>query len=202
MLVWGLDLATRTGFAHGQAGAVPTSGALVLKKPGQPRAVALANLLYFLNDAWSKECPDLVITEAPLGLQAWHEIGSSQDNVRMHYGLHAVVEALCVRHEIRHVEEYPAVVRKHFIGKAHAGGRKQTKWECVVRARLLGLMPKDCEDEDRADAIAVHDYGCATYAQRAASITNFALFGQADQAARSDRASVSTTQPGGRDVAT
>jgi hypothetical protein len=181
MMVWALDLATRTGYAYGEPGRMPTSGALILKKPKEPRAVALGNLLWWLNDKWSERKPDLVVTEAPLTLQAFLLLHSSQDNVRMHHSMHGVVEAMCARFGItgdKKIETYPATYRKHFLGRANFGSREATKWEMVVRARLLGLMPQDSDDEDRADALGLHDWACATHGRKSVSTANLHLFGE------------------------
>jgi hypothetical protein len=175
-LFYALDLATRTGFAKGRPGERPFSGAILLKRTGQPRAVALGNLIAFLNDEWSIETPKLVCTEAPLSLGAFATIGSSEANVRMHHGLHGVVEGMCGRFGCRLIEANNAKVRKHFIGVGNMGDRDATKLAVVRRCHMLGLMPKDSNDNDRADAIALHDWSCATFGRRSTSIQELVLF--------------------------
>lgn len=180
MMVWALDLATRTGYAYGVPGTVPTSGAVLLKKPKEPRAIALGNFIWWLNDKWSKHRPDLIVTESPMTLQGFLCIHSSEDNVRMHHSLHGVVEGMAARFGLHDkiIEVRPQTYRKHFLGQANFGNRERTKWEMVLRARLLALIPKDCEDEDRADAVGIHDWACATHGRKSVSTAHLHLFGE------------------------
>lgn len=172
-----LDLAQRCGFAAGPVGDIPRSGAVLLKKPGEHRAIALGNLIAWMNTEWSRERPALVVKEAPLPLQAYRDRGNSEAAVLMAYGLHGVVEAMCSRFGLRLEQAHPATIRKHFIGKGRMGARDATKAAVVQRAQLLGFMPKDCFDEDRADAIAVWDWAAAHFGGRAANVLH--LFGEA-----------------------
>lgn len=178
-LVYALDLGTRSGFAKGRPGARPISGAVILKRRDEPRAVALGNLVAFLEGEWSAECPMIVCTEAPLTLGAFLKIKSSEANVRMHHGLHGVVEALCNRFGVaHHIEAQNATVRKHFLGVGRLGSREATKAAVVRRAHMLGLMPRESHDDNRADALALHDWACATYGRRSYSTENLVLFEQ------------------------
>lgn len=177
-LVYALDLGTRSGFAKGRPGDAPISGALILKRRDEARAVALGNLLAYLNDEWSQDAPALVCTEAPMTLEAFRQLHSSEANVRMHHGLHAVVEALCARFGCRLIEAHNATVRKHFLGIGRLGNREDTKAAVVRRCHMLGLMPRDKNDDDRADAIALFDWACATFGNRSVSTQNLVLFEQ------------------------
>lgn len=176
MLIFALDLGQRCGFAASTVGDSPRSGAVRLKKPGEHRAVALGNLVAWLNEEWSRERPTLVVKEAPLPLQAYRDRGNSEAAVLMAYGLHGVVEAMAARFGLRLEQAHPATIRKHFIGKGRMGARKDTKAAVVQRAQLLGFMPKDCFDDDRADAIALYDWAAATHGGRAAKVLH--LFGE------------------------
>jgi hypothetical protein len=70
----------------------------------------------------------------------------------------------------------PSTVRAHFIGRANCGDRITTNNEIVRRAWLLGLMPKDDNSQDRANAIAVWDHACHTHGR--AVPRALALFGE------------------------
>ena len=162
-LILALDIATRAGFAIGRPGAIPRSGTLVLKRPGEPREVAYSNFLFWLWDRLSTERPALIVKEAPFHLGAFAKKSNSEANVVLSYGLHAIVEGIAHRHSIR-CENVPAnTVRKHFIGRADLGKRVKTKQGVISRCHLLGLMPEDCKDDNRADALAVFDYAAATF---------------------------------------
>lgn len=166
-LILSLDLATHTGFALGCPGDVPVSGAVALKRPNEDRSVAFGNLVAWLHERFTVDPPALVVKEQPLALQAFAKLGNSEALVRLTYGLHAVTEALCQRFGIRCEEVSDATVRRHFIGKGRLGSRTETKGAVIQRCRLLNLVPADCQDDNRCDALAVHDWACAHLARRA-----------------------------------
>lgn len=173
--IFALDLAARCGFAVGVAGSKPRAGTMVLKQPGDPRAVAFGNLIAWLNSEWSRERPALVMTEAPLPLQAFRTLGNAAATVRVTHGLHAIVEGMCVRFGIEHEEVADSMIRRHFIGRRNMGERAKTKAAVIQRCHVLGYMPKDCRDDNRADAIALWDYATALHGSRSAALH---LFGE------------------------
>lgn len=176
--IFALDLGQRAGFAVGRPGETPRSGAVVLKDKLEPRRIALGNFIEFLQSQFAAERPELVVKEAPLTLEAFRRIHSNEENVRMHHGLHAIVEAMCVRFGIELEEAAPATIRKHFIGAANMGERSATKRAVVQRCHMLGLMPRAVLDEDRADALAVHDWACAVYGRRSFRQHELHMFGE------------------------
>jgi Holliday junction resolvasome RuvABC endonuclease subunit len=181
-LVYALDIGVRSGFAYGRPGEKPTSGAMILKKPSEHRAVAFANFIATLNDHFTQFRPALVAKERWWGLGASANAngrGNSETVVYLHVGLHSIVEGLCGRHGIPWREAADSTIRKHFIGKGRMGDRDATKAAVVERCHLLGLMPRDKDDNNRADAIAVHDWACATFANRSISTTTLYMFGEA-----------------------
>lgn len=171
-----LDLGITSGFAKGRPGDAPVSGIVRLKKPSESIDVAFANLIAFLCEQFDQERPVLVIKEKMLALQAFATIGNAESTVRAHAGYHAIVEAIAVRYGIDWDDISDATVRKHFLGRSHMGARQDTKAAVVARCHLLGLMPKDCKEDNRADALATHDWACANYGALAASIERFHLF--------------------------
>lgn len=178
MNILALDLGVRTGFAIGTAGhgLMPRSGARILKKPSEHRSVAFSNLIAWLQDTLHTERPDLVVREAPLALQAFRTLNNAAFTVRVTHGLHGIVEGMCARFAIRCEEAADATVRKHFIGKANAGNRQATKAAVIQRCHVLGYMPKDASDDNRADACALFDFAAATYGNRRARELH--LFGE------------------------
>lgn len=177
--IFSLDLGVTSGFAQGKPGDVPMSGTVRLKKPSESIDVAFANLIAFLCQRFEIERPSLVIKEKMLSLQAYATIGNAESTVRAHAGYHAIVEGICVRFGIDWDEVADSTARKHFLGRAHMGSRDETKAAVVARCQLLGLIPKDCNEDNRADACCVHDWACANFGSRSASISNFQLFEQA-----------------------
>ncbi len=160
MLILALDIATYTGFAIGRAGEIPLSGSVRLKRPGEPPDIAAFNMRCFLRDRLALEKPDLICLEHFLNPIAQ----KSADAVilqLMCFGV-AIAEAHA---KAIHVEKpQAATVRKHFIGAANMGERKATKAAVVSRARMLGYIPRDCSDDNRADACGLFDYASAHYA--------------------------------------
>lgn len=165
--IFALDLGQRSGFAVGKPGTIPRSGTVVLKKPSEHRSVAFANFIEFLRAEWSKERPGLVVTEAPLPLQAFAKLGNGESTVRMTFGLAGIVEAMCVRFGVKHAEVHDATARKHLIGKGRLGDRESTKRAVISRCIALGYLPRGCEDDNRADACCVFDWA-AVYLARVA----------------------------------
>lgn len=172
------DPATRVGWACGRAGEHPQSGVVTLKKTGDPRGIAFDNLISWLQSKISDERPELIVKEAPMPLQAFRQVGSSEDNVRLQFGLHAILEAMAQRFGVNIEDVSASTVRKHFIGHAHMYGRAETKRAVVQRCHMLGLMPRECADDNIADALAIHDWACAVYGRRHHGSDNLVMFGE------------------------
>jgi len=175
-LIFCLDLGITSGFAKGCPGDAPVSGTVRLKKPSESIDIAFANLISFLCEQFERERPALVIKEKMLALQAFASIGNGEATVRAHAGYHAICEGVCVRYGIAWDDIADSTVRKHFVGVGRTGDREETKRAVVARCHQLGLMPKDCHDDNRGDAIALWDWACANFGSKAASISNFQLF--------------------------
>jgi hypothetical protein len=162
------DLGTRCGVAHGLPGIAPASFALLL---GRGVREAAGNLIEFLARRLA-ERPLIVVKEAPLNLQAFSTTHMSEEVVRMTFGLHAVVEGMCGRFDIPCVEAHDATIRRHFTGRGRWGSREATKAAVLGRCWQLEYLPRDCADEDRADACAVFDW-CASQSRAPHAIVLF-----------------------------
>ena len=180
-MIFALDLGVTSGFARGKPGDVPVSGTVRLKKPSESIDVAYANLIAFLCEQFEAHRPVLVIKEKMLALQAFAAMGNGEANVRAHGGYHAIVEGLCVRFGIPWDDVPDSTARKHFIGIGRTGDRDETKRAVIARCHALKLMPADCHDDNRGDALAIHDWACANFGSNAASIQNFQLFEQGEK---------------------
>lgn len=177
-LIYGLDLGVRSGVTEGCPGATPRAYSVELKKSHEAQSVAFSNLIAFLNQRFTASPPQLLVKEAMLPLEAFRQIGNAEKTVRLHAGMHAVVEGMCDRFGVAWRDVRDGTVRKHFIGKARMGTREETKAAIVARCHLLGLMPRDCWDDNRADSIAVHDWACAVFGRRAASMRELYFFNE------------------------
>jgi hypothetical protein len=177
-LIYSLDLGVVSGFAKGRPGDAPVSGSVRLKAPKEGIEVAHANLIAFLQEQFAEEAPALLVKERIMSLEAFKQLNMGQDVVYAHAGYHAIVAGMCGRYGIPWEDVPDSTARKHFIGKGRLGNREATKAAVIDRCHVLGLMPKDCRDDNRADALCNHDFACATYGGRAASIGAFQLFAQ------------------------
>jgi Holliday junction resolvasome RuvABC endonuclease subunit len=173
-----LDLATRTGFAWGVPGRTPESGSVILKKPGDGQDIAFGNMIAWMNERLSSLQPQLVFKESMWSLQASTVRGNSEAAVRLAAGLHAIVEGMCIRYGVAWDERGASTIRKHFIGRGNAGKRDDTKAAVIDRCRLLKLMSPNDEDDNRADALAAHDYACAIFGRRSVSTRELHFFGE------------------------
>ena len=162
-----LDLGTRMGFACGKAGHgdVPRSGAVILKTPREPRGRAAGNLIAWLNKIIPAERPALLVKEAPLHLGAFKKLENAAHTVTFTSGLHFIVEGMCDRYGVPFKDVSDQTIRKHFIGINRMGSRAATKLAVIQRAKALKLIPYDCADDNRADAVALFDFAAHTFAR-------------------------------------
>lgn len=178
-----LDIATLTGVAWGVPGEKPQSECYRLKEPDQHHDIAFSNMIALVDSKIRELKPELVFKESALSLEAFKMMNSSQANVELQYKLHGIVEGVCVRHGVLWDQEKENTIRKHFIGTGggtrgavdRVEARNQTKAAIVNRCHLLKYLPADCNDDNRADALAAWDYAAANFGGR---VTEFALFGQ------------------------
>jgi hypothetical protein len=187
-----LDLGNRCGFATGEAGGKPRVESWILKTPKQTPEVACRNLACSLRDEVRSEKPDVIVVEAWMHPAAQ----PSADVIITHMQLHGAVEAVAGCFGIRTERPTSAQYRKHFCGQSTAGARRPpaartpqmrqadrraTNDMVLRRAILLGYLPADSTDWDRAAAVALWDFGCAHFARRAPA--ELVLFGEQARAA-------------------
>jgi Holliday junction resolvasome RuvABC endonuclease subunit len=158
MRLMSIDSATILGFAIGEPGTIPRSGAVRLKKPSQDRDLAAFNCLCFLRDTWVLDKPDLVCVEHFMSPAA----SKSADATILQIELYGVIVAMCQAYGIAYHSVQPATWRKHFCGQANAGERNATKDMVLRRARALKYVPADCQENNRADACGIYDWAAAT----------------------------------------
>ena len=161
MRVLAIDPATVTGFAIGGAGTVPRSGSARLKLPADHRVVASHNMRCLLRDLTALDKPDLVICEDFLN-PAGHKSAAA---AILGVGLFIIAEQWAYDRGYRFEAVNRSTVLKHFIGVGRTGDRDVTKQAVIRRARLLKYIPVDCNDDNRADAVALFDYAGATFAR-------------------------------------
>lgn len=181
------DPGTRTGWCRGAPGEKPQSGSVVLRQPKEELSALCHNIGAFFVDICRDREPDLVVWEEPMRPGAWFDIckriGRPQngESLTIQNGLSMILHRECARKGITGIEVPRQDVMQHFTGRRSwssgpgAGdGRENGKKQVIARAQLLGLIPVGCRDDDRADAVANHDYACALYGRKHAS--TLALF--------------------------
>lgn len=179
MRILALDLATVTGFCIGEAGQKPVRvGAARMKRSDEDHGVAGKNIGCLIRDIASMDWPDMVVIEAAMHAAAKDEKGNGGFSIELAWALVGSVYGFCGPQGIPVREANVQTVRKHFTGRARWGGRDAAKSAVVGRCHLLGLLPKSDRNDNKADAIAVWDWACATFARRAASSSSLHLFGE------------------------
>lgn len=168
--VLALDIGMRCGFAVGAPGRIPESGTVVLKIEKSDASVAFSNLLAFLVARFDAGPPRLVVKEQLIFGPRVHA-GAGGAAYRSQYGLHAIVEAVCVRFGLtfengRIYDVADGTWRKHFTGKGRWGDRDSGKLAVLARARLLGYIDADLADDNRADACGVWDWAATHLARK------------------------------------
>lgn len=162
MRILAMDIATHTGIAVGDSRGSPRAWSVDLGNPPDDRR--FSNVLRLTHDLIEQHAPDLIVVEAPVG-------GPKASAYLI--GLVACVRGCAFNRNVRCEVAHLGTVRKHFLGKSlsvkhyphlkAAAAKKAIKGEVMQRCRLLG-WPVDSDDE--ADALAIFDWSCATFAPR------------------------------------
>lgn len=180
MLIHAMDPARRSGFAIGAAGERPRQGFLVLRQPKEPRSVACGNLIAYLQTAWRDRRPDLFVYEPPMSLAAW--LANAKRTGRAHGGevlesaneLSGIMQGMCQRYGIRCEPVARNSVMWKVAGKQSFGSSEANK-EAVIKGLIeMGMIDRDCTDNDLADAVAIHVVASGKFANKAPA--KFGLF--------------------------
>ena len=159
--VLALDLATSTGFAISQDGAVE-SGVWDLRRHGSSVGERLfgfqTELAALLSDGGPAE-HRVVVFETPWVGQKTH-----QQTARLLMSLAGVAEMVAWEAGAACYEVTAPTWRKHFLGKGRGSGKKGTrradlKRLAVERCVQLGYVPKT---SDEAEALGILDYALAS----------------------------------------
>jgi Holliday junction resolvasome RuvABC endonuclease subunit len=169
MRILALDPAEhRVGWALGFSGkAKPEIGVFKLRQKDERIEEAIPRLALWLEKLLiggaDTGAIDLVAVEAyiPHGALKGRTSSDTRDAAVL---MHGAIRAVCGLQET--AVRAPAVqtIRKHFCGNGFAD-----KEMVVKTAQVLGYIAKDCYDTDMADAVALYDFACSHFANRAAS---------------------------------
>jgi hypothetical protein len=156
--VLALDLATTTGWAYGEPGALPIFGHIRFGKPGDPHGQTLRAFRTWLEDNWgsskARMRPALIVYESP-AVPAFMGKKTNINTTRLLMGFAEHTEEWCYNRFELH-EATTSQVRCHFIGnnpKSHIA-----KPQVYDRCHDLGWM---CATHDESDACALWNYQCS-----------------------------------------
>jgi hypothetical protein len=174
-IILALDLGVALGVCLGAPGSMPESYSVRLRTPRESADIAFATLHKLVSERLADGTITAVVKEAPISLDGFANLTNSQATVRTTLGYHAIVEAACVAAGVPWTEVHVTTVRKHFLGRGRFADRAEAKAAVVRRCQLLGYMPRDCADDNQADACAVWDWAAAHVARTPGA---FHLFGE------------------------
>lgn len=164
MNILSLDLASVTGWCHGDTGErTPASGSIRLRER-EPYGVAGANLVRFLESRFRLARPEYVVKEEMMPIAAMLKRQNNMAHIELQCGLHMVCDAVCGLWKVPVAAANVGTARKHLTGKSNWGDRESTKRAVVKRCQMLGLMQRFRDDEDQADACCIWSWAGATYA--------------------------------------
>lgn len=160
MKIVSLDIATNCGVAVGVSGGTPRTWTVNLGKAPDERR--FSNALRLAHGLIATHEPDLVTVEAAIG-------GPKASAYLI--GLVACVRGCCANQGVRCENVNLGSVRKHFLGKHYTmrdfpgmrriDAKRAIKGMVMDRCRMIGW---EVENDDCADAAALWDYSCATWA--------------------------------------
>jgi hypothetical protein len=168
MIILALDPAEyKLGWALGDAGSKPKVGLLKLRDKDERTEEAIGRFAVWLMERIMHEQVDLVAVEhfLPSGaLKGMTTADTREGQIGLAYAARAVT-AICDR-PFR--SPMPNQIRKHFCGRAFDRGG-DSKGMVIRTAQLLGYIPKDCFDDNIADACALYDFASSHFASRASA---------------------------------
>lgn len=156
-MILGLDFATKTGVAYGDAGAPPhriVTETWTMPSGGGEEVGAFMHTLRSRLDDRLMRGITLVVFEAPYVArhkgadQRWHE---SPDQIRRAFGAAAVCEEICFARSIPVIEVVTVTLKKEFAGS----GRAQ-KHDMIAAAKRRGFSPAN---DHEADALGCFVHG-------------------------------------------
>lgn len=162
MKILALDLSSNIGIAVGNPGSVPLCWSEHIGGPPDDRR--FSNAIRLTSRLIKEHEPEFIAIEAAIG---------GRNSSMFLVGLVACVRGVAFMRGIPCEAMSIGAIRKHFLGKhltskdfpglTKVQVRKEIKGRVIARAKALGANPKD---DDAADAVALHDYACATKAPR------------------------------------
>lgn len=82
-------------------------------------------------------------------------------------GLNYAARATAAVRKVPFRSPLPQTIRKHFCGRAY-DPQGNTKMMVIRNAQVLGYIPRDCVDDNMADAAALFDFSSSYWGGKAA----------------------------------
>lgn len=159
-LVLALDIATKTGFCHGEPGSRPRYGSVLLRGEGASDGSLLAAMADWMGNSLKLFNPTAVAYEAPLPGGQHSSINAGKIALR----LSGIVELVCWRRSIRCDPIHVKTVRAQVIGNGNCKKPDVSDW--VDKQGWPVPMWHGEPDYDACDAIAVWGYATGLRVKR------------------------------------
>lgn len=177
MNILALDPASEVGFAFGPAGSTPRTGTVIVKKSTDSMETAISRFAAWLHDLCRAESFELICIEHFLSPR----FASSQNASILAIELYGSAITMAWLHSIKLIAPTPGEVRAYCCGRMSGAPRRRrgsaprterqtaldraaTKAMVISRAKMLGLIAKDCTSDDAADAALIWFWACCVHA--------------------------------------
>lgn len=170
MLILSIDLGRLCGFCMGVAGTIPESWSHELRRSGQPNGLALGELAREMIRAKNRlGKPDMIVLEHWLPPKQAKSGANVEDALRMNGACNAIAGVWGVNVS----EPFPSTVRTQVCGRPYESGdglrgnRRISNTKIMVLDTMitLGYLPRNCNDDDRADAVCAWVWAQANFAR-------------------------------------
>lgn len=167
MKIIGLDLATATGVAIGDAHAKPLCHTERLGQQGKHHGQRFLQAQMMVARLIKQHQPDLIALESAIV----SGVKGAETRAQMAFGLRACIMSVAFKSNIP-VVEYPVqTIRKHFVGRGNLK-RAEAKAATIARCTMLGWH---VTNDNEADAAAVWEYA-RTVNKRVSTLPPNSLF--------------------------
>jgi Holliday junction resolvasome RuvABC endonuclease subunit len=152
-MILALDMATRTGWASGVIGAVPSWGAQDFGR-NRSNGEVLSAFRSWLCGKMDEIQPSICAFESPYmpGPNSPFSAPANASTIRRLFAFAGITEAVCFERRLKCYEARPSEITRAFLGGPAPKRREEKKAATVKMARLLGF---DVADDDEADAVAL-----------------------------------------------
>ena len=171
MIICGLDIATKCGWAVGQPGTKAAFGAINLARESDDEGAVFEAFERFLAELLMTHCvthlccEETYVPRPPIRFNsaapAFKAPPMNPAVLYRLFGLRAIARLIARKRGIVYREIPIGKLSRAFTGTARHGGRDAKKRATMEMAKLRGY---DVRNSDEADAVSVWEYGCGLFA--------------------------------------